>query len=435
MKKYISNLFWMLSDRVLVLIFQLLLFSLIKNTYGLETLGGWSVITNVSQLLLSFFLLGIDIIIVKRVIEDPASAGKELGTALAIQLIGILLYTITLLSTTHLFYSNIKNAYFFAFILIFSNFFNVFSKIIYIHYSALVESKFRAITIILSSVSSYVFLYISIKLSFSIFYSYLFFYLYQSILAIIIYKLYFKKNSSWSFNFHTSKYYFFTGLKLTISSISVSLFAQSDIIILEKMTTPMDAGSYSAALRISTIWFMCAGIIANAFFPKIVELVHKNNQSLYIFFEWICSITVSLAFYVALVTSLLAPFIINTIYGSNMDLSTQILAIHIWAGIFIFLGSFSSKWLYAKNMINIDIYKTLVAAIFNVILNIIFIPLYGAIGAAYISVLSYFIANMLFFIFIKNTRKLLYLQVKSIFYIFTPWILIRRYPRIKCLFQ
>ncbi|MEM8325903.1 hypothetical protein Q4S25_21890, partial [Morganella morganii] len=136
MKKYISNLFWMLSDRVLVLIFQLLLFSLIKNTYGLETLGGWSVITNVSQLLLSFFLLGIDIVIVKRVIEDPASTGKELGTALAIQLIGILLYTITLLSTTHLFYSNIKNAYFFAFILIFSNFFNVFSKIIYIHYSA-----------------------------------------------------------------------------------------------------------------------------------------------------------------------------------------------------------------------------------------------------------------------------------------------------------
>lgn len=425
----------MLSDRVLVLIFQLLLFSLIKNTYGLETLGGWSVITNVSQLLLSFFLLGIDIVIVKRVIEDPTSTGKELGTALAIQLVGILLYTITLLSTTHLFYSNIKSAYFFAFILIFSNFFNVFSKIIYIHYSALVESKFRAITIILSSVSSYVFLYISIKLSFSIFYSYLFFYLYQSILAIIIYKLYFKKNSSWSFNFHTSKYYFFTGLKLTISSISVSLFAQSDIIILEKMTTPMDAGSYSAALRISTIWFMCAGIIANAFFPKIVELVHKNNQSLYIFFEWICSITVSLAFYVALVTSLLSPFIINTIYGSNMDLSTQILAIHIWAGIFIFLGSFSSKWLYANNMINIDIYKTVSAAVFNVIFNIIFIPLYGAIGAAYISVLSYFIANMLFFIFIKRTRQLLYLQLKSIFYILTPWILIRKYPRIKCLFQ
>ncbi|HIB6695978.1 TPA: hypothetical protein ACWXKB_005554, partial [Escherichia coli] len=81
MKKYLSNLLWLLSDRVFMLVFQLSLFASIKRIYGLDILGSWATIMNISQILLSLFLFGIDIVVVKRIVENPSSTGTEIGCA------------------------------------------------------------------------------------------------------------------------------------------------------------------------------------------------------------------------------------------------------------------------------------------------------------------------------------------------------------------
>lgn len=68
---------------------------------------------------------------------------------------------------------------------------------------------------------------------------------------------------------NTVKIYFSLGMKLIISTVSVSLFAQCDVLLLEHLVGTNETGAFSAALRISAIWFMCAGIIGNAFSQKL----------------------------------------------------------------------------------------------------------------------------------------------------------------------
>ncbi|WP_370607201.1 flippase [Citrobacter werkmanii] len=435
MKKYLSNLFWLLSDRVFMLVFQLSLFSAIKRLYGLDTLGEWATITNLSQLLLSFFLLGIDVIVVKRIVEDPNKAGNEIGSALFLQFLGIVAYTLSMIAIVYFAYSHMEYAIFFLSIILISNLLSLFSKVIYFHYSALVESKYRAFTIILSITLSYIYLWMCIYFEWYVFYAYLLFYVFQGVLSVIIYFYWFKPGCKWVVDRHTVKIYFSLGMKLIISTVSVSLFAQCDVLLLEHLVGTNETGAFSAALRISAIWFMCAGIIGNAFFPKIVQLANRNENDAFLFLEWICGAVSLLTVIASIVVTFLAPFIMKILYGEGMLLSSRILSIHIWTSLFIFLGAFSSKWLYAKNWINLDIYKTVIAAILNVILNIIFIPIYGAIGAAIVSMISYCIANFIFFLFIKKTKPLFFMQLKSLVYIFTPWRVITNYSRVKCLFQ
>lgn len=435
MSRYLSNLFWLLSDRVFMMVFQLSLFASIKRLYGLEVLGGWATLNNISQLLLSVFLFGIDIVVVKKIIDKPSCAGREIGSAIFLQFLGLLVYALIFLFITLTFYKTIPSSLNYALILISANFLSLFAKFIFFHYSALVESKYRAITILTSVAISYGFLWFSIYNEFYIFYSYVFFYFVQALISIYIYINYFPAATKWLVDIRISKNYFRVGLKLIISTVSVSLFTQCDVILLEYFSGAEETGAFSAALRLSAIWFMLGGLIANAFFPKIVELEKISQTASFIFIKWISGIVCAMSIYAALISTVLSGFIMKLLYGNGMELSAQIFSIHMWSGIFIFLGSFSSKWLFSKEYINFEVQKTLLAALLNITLNLIVIPKYGAIGAAIVSLFSYFVANLLFFACTKKTRGIFYVQAESFKYVFLPWLLVKDYGKVKCQFQ
>ena len=175
-------------------------------------------------------------------------------------------------------------------------------------------------------------------------------------------------------------------MKLIISTVSVSLFTQCDVILLEYFSGAEETGAFSAALRLSAIWFMLGGLIANAFFPKIVELEKISQTASFIFIKWISGIVCAMS-------------------------------------------------IFSKEYINFEVQKTLLAALLNIALNLIVIPKYGAIGAAIVSLFSYFVANLLFFACTKKTRGIFYVQAESFKYVFLPWLLIKDYGKVKCQFR
>lgn len=435
MKKYFLNLLWLLTDRAFMLIFQVMLFASIKRSYSIEVLGAWSTINNLSQILLSIFLLGIDVVIIKRIIENENRARYEIGSAIIVQLIGLTIYMISLIFVTINFYSQIPNSLYYCIILIAGNFFSVLTKAVFWHYTALLESKYRAYTIIISSSVALLFLTYTLYYNHSyVFISFFVFYLSQFIISLFIYFFFFKKSVVWSVDKDLVELYFKIGSKLIISTLSVALFVQADLLMLEKLSGLEETGFFSAALRISTIWFMIAGILAGAFYPKIIS-VKKDLADSYKLMEVMTSFATLLAVVAALTISLLGSYIVNLVYGSGMDKSAIILQIHIWSGIFIFMGAFSSKWLYANELINFDIAKTLLAATFNVLLNLLVIPKYGAVGAAWVSFLSYFIANYLFFALSYKTRKIFYIKSKAILNVFNFRKMYDFIGDAKCLFR
>jgi polysaccharide transporter, PST family len=106
---------------------------------------------------------------------------------------------------------------------------------------------------------------------------------------------------------------------------------------------------------------------------------------------------------------------IALLFGAKYDESTPILLVHIWASVFVFLGVAQSCWFMAEDFLMSALQRTMMGAVINVGLNIWLIPIYGGLGAAIATVIAQAFSVFVLNIFDRRTRKIVLLQIKSIF--------------------
>jgi O-antigen/teichoic acid export membrane protein len=95
-------------------------------------------------------------------------------------------------------------------------------------------------------------------------------------------------------------------------------------------------------------------------------------------------------------------------------MASTVLSIHIWAGVFVFLGVASSNYLIAENLTKITFYRTLAGVTVNIFLNLILVPFYGIMGAAFATLVSQFVSAFFSNLFFKKSRIIFIMFLKSL---------------------
>ena len=80
------------------------------------------------------------------------------------------------------------------------------------------------------------------------------------------------------------------------------------------------------------------------------------------------------------------------------------------------MGVGTSLWFISQGLSHLSFIMTLIGAILNVILNFILIPHYSGLGAAIATVVAYAIAAFLANYILAKTRKIFFLQLKSLLF-------------------
>jgi O-antigen/teichoic acid export membrane protein len=201
---------------------------------------------------------------------------------------------------------------------------------------------------------------------------------------------------------------------LILSGVVISVYMKIDQVMIKEMMNNEAVGQYSAALRLSEVWYFIPMVIANSLFPAIInaknqseKLYYDRLQKLYDFMTW-------MAIFIALPMTFLSDWLINLLFGEEYHQAGNVLMIHIWASVFVFLGVASSKWFISENLQKYSFYRTLTGAIINILLNYIMIPLYGILGAAMATLISQSIASYFFNITNKKLRYTFLLQTNAI---------------------
>lgn len=435
MRRYVVNLVCLVMDRMLMMLFQLWFASFLTKQFGLNVFGSWSVVNNTFTLVYSVTILTVDLIVIKNIIEKQSNTGEYITAGIFVQLLGFVVGSAICYLIYIFGYFEYNEAIFlFCISFIISNLMIVLTKWFYWHYSALVESKYRSFSVILSVLISFILIkYVLLSYNDNLFFlSYSIYYLVQFFISLLVYLLFFKHGINISLNFSILKEYTTIGFKLIISTVCVSLFTQSDVIMLSILGSNSDAGVYSAAFRVSSIFFILAGIIGNVFYPKIVAM--KDTSGMDDFLVLMMSMVVSFSIFVSIFISIFSDVILSFLYGKVSAEIAAVLTLHIWSCIFIYIGSFSSKWLYANSYYDIEIKKTLIAASVNILLNLIAIPFFGPTGAAVTSLIAYCIANHIVFYFSNKTKHLFNVQNAAFKNAINPFFIYRGFKRIKCLF-
>ena len=431
MKKYLLNIGVILFDRVAMLVFQIWMASYYVQTLGISNYGQWAYTLNMVTIIISIFILGIDVIVIKDIVNNKNKTGEYIYSGIIIQLIGFVVVMITSLIVFDNSDIIIKNAI--TSILI-ANFFIILSKSFYWNYSALVESKYRTIAVVISFlifipvISVYLDL---IKNKEYVLFIYAIYYVIQFVVSWFVNKYLFKASYVFSINKNKCKEYSKVGVSLILSTLSVMLFTQTDVLMIKYFIGNTATGEFSAATRLSTSIFILAGILANTFYPKIVKLT--NNDKLQFIKIAITTVTI-FCIIGSFITMLIAPYLTSSLYGENNNISL-VLSFHIWCSLFIFSGAFTSRYLYANEFYKVEIVKTILAAIVNIGLNLYTIPTFGIIGAVGSSFVAYLIANYLSLIIFKESRMLFITQSKAYMLIFNPIKYVKELKGIRCLFQ
>lgn len=198
------------------------------------------------------------------------------------------------------------------------------------------------------------------------------------------------------------KYGLAISLPLVLNSISLNILAQSDRIVITKNCGTELTAVYTIAYQIAILVSLVLDSIGQAWLPwfhdtfalKEYDSIRKNLKPLIIF-----------GCYVGLGCVAIAPEAIWIMGGSGYAEGKWVIAPIVLGLVCKFIyANYEHIELHLKKTKYIG-FGTVVAAILNIILNIIFVPKYGFIAAGYTTFFSYFVLMSVHYFITKIILK------------------------------
>ncbi len=192
---------------------------------------------------------------------------------------------------------------------------------------------------------------------------------------------------------------------LLFSGVAAVIYLKIDQVMLGLLLNDRAVGIYAAAVRISEVWYFIPSAIVASFFPRLLEI--KSADDLYNKeIQRLNDVLFCAALSMAILVSIWSEKLILNLFGVDYLESVDVLVVHIWCSIIVFMRALLSKWLIAGGFFRLSLVSQMSGALVNVLLNIYLIPLYGIIGAAYATVISYSVAGYLVLFVHRDLRPM-----------------------------
>lgn len=184
------------------------------------------------------------------------------------------------------------------------------------------------------------------------------------------------------------KFLFKEGLPFGLIAIFFMSHSRIDIVLLSTMRGDATVGWYNAAkVLVESLFFMSSFFVVSVF-PVISRFFVSSKDSLAVAYEKSFKFLTILGFPVVVGTALLSDRFISFIYGSSFVNSAIALKILIWTLLPIFLNQLLGIVLRSIDRQRESMYVLGVAVFFNVVLNLLVIPIFSYIGAAFVKVVT-----------------------------------------------
>jgi O-antigen/teichoic acid export membrane protein len=165
------------------------------------------------------------------------------------------------------------------------------------------------------------------------------------------------------------------------------LYFRLDIIMLQFMTDEQSVGFYSAAYKLFEMSIVVPTSIMLVMFPTLVEEYHSDRYQFKKSSKKALGIFFIIGGSFALILWGFSQEVITIIFGDEFHPSIAVLEVISGAVFLFFLNYLLSNILITSGMETINTWNLVGATVLNIVLNLVLIPQYGAIGAAWSTLL------------------------------------------------
>ncbi|MEH2267757.1 MAG: flippase [Nostoc sp.] len=416
LRAIIANTGWLFADRILRMGASLVVGVWVARYLGVQQYGLFNYALAFVALFSPIFTLGLDDVVVRHLVRQSSNKEEILGTTFWLKLLGGIASVLLAVATMFFLGEHETLKIWLVAILGIAGIFRA-SDTIELWFQSQVQSKYTVIAkntafllntvikiaLILTKAPLLAFAWVTLA-EFAM----------SAIGLLIVYQV---KGSSlwlWRWSFAAAKTLLKESLPLIFSGFAIMIFMRIDQVMLGQMIGDSEVGVYSAAVRVSEIWYFIPGAIVSSVAPAIYAAKEKSESLYYQRIGQLLSLMTCISLAIALPMSFLSDKIIMVMFGSGYADAGAILAVHIWTSLFVFMGLATSPWFIAEGLNHVSLGKTLFGAILNIILNLLLIPKYSGLGAAIATIISQAAAAFVCNAFDSRTQKIFKIQVRSL---------------------
>lgn len=413
--KYLKNAGWLMLGKILSMVVAFM----IARYLGPSAFGDLSTVEALTAIVAAVSMLGLDSFVIRELIREPEKRDEILGTAFLMRFwASLLLMPITI--GTYLLLramADIPGPSLTGIVLLYAvasvfKSFNVIDSwfqsqvlsryVVYVQNSCLVLSSIVKIYLILSGASL---VWFAASLVFD-----------GAILAAGLSLVFVRRGLSlaaWHYSKSRARSLLRQSWPLIISAVMVSLYMKIGALMLKSSLGSAAVGVYSAAARLSESWYFIPVAIATSVLPAIIHARKTDPEKYLRRLQNLYDLLVCISLPVAIGITFVADDLIHLIYQDRFAGAGPMLAIHIWSGVFVFLGIASSQYLLSEGYNKISFIRTGIGAVVNIGLNLWLIPLYGGVGASVATAIAYFVSVFSILLF-PHTRRQGWVMLESL---------------------
>lgn len=414
MNKVAKNAFWIIICKIIQGLMLVISNVLVTRYLGPSKYGILTYASALVSFISPLIALGINEVLVKEFISYPDKAGVMLGTSIFLSSISSVLSIIIIILFSLCVGNNDIVTIIFCMIFSCSLLFYPFEHIKYL-FQAKYLSKYASLSVMIASLVASLYKMLLIICESNII-PFALASIIEMMLSTLLYFGFLKAKIGTSISISLSyaksilsksKYYIFSAMLVTI-------FAQTDKIMLKLMRGEHATGLYGAATYCAEMTIFVFGAIIDSFRPYILEGKEHSNALFEKRITMLYSIIIYLSIAQSIILTCFSKYIILILFGQGYTDSSTTLSLASCFMIFAYIGAVRNIWILANCKQKYLWLINLIGAITNIILNSILIPVWDIEGAAIASLITNVITNVLTGFLLSSIRRNNYLILESL---------------------
>jgi O-antigen/teichoic acid export membrane protein len=416
LRKILSNSAWLFGDYISRYGLGFLMSVWIARYLGPEQFGLFNYATAFAALFAPIATLGLNNIVVRDIVRDPSCRDETLGTVFVLKLMSALLTWVVIILAISLIRPQDSLSRWMVSIIGAGTIFQAFDTIDY-WFQSQVKSKFT----VLAKNAAFI-IGTLIRVALIQMRAPLLAFAYTALLELILgaggliiaYRTSEGSLRNWQTSLKRAKSLLRDSWPLLLSWISIMIYMKIDQIMLGEIIGDQAVGIYSVVVTLSEVWYFIPMVILSSLLPSVVEAKKTSEQAFRQRMQQFFNFMSVIAYSIAIPMTFLSDWLVRLLFGEPYAAAGPVLAIHIWAGVSVFLAVAREAYMIAEGLMKFSFAITFGGAVINVVLNCFLIPTHGALGAAIATVIAYSSAGLFLCFLYARTRPVGFMMLKSL---------------------
>ena len=222
--------------------------------------------------------------------------------------------------------------------------------------------------------------------------------------------------SKWQWNGSVARQLLIESWPLILGGLASATLFRLNLVLLRHWAGDAEASYYSAGLDLPLSGQLVAGIMLTVFFPGLTHMLTHHPEVAWRRLDQFTRACAALGLAGALLLSLGAPLWTHFIYGEEFKRTANVLMVTAWMLPALYLAQGRGAWLLHSRRTHIELGYLLGGIAIDVVLAWLWVPRFGAVGAAWALVCAYAFTWVLSSFLHRHTRRFGFLQVRALFW-------------------